>query len=124
MFRRPPRSTRTDTLFPYTTLFRSVRGDGAGDQHRHRDLPDRGRPRTPGRALAGALVPEAQLRRGDAQGQVPVTAVARIRGSDPAGSVHARARCEQAFGAVSARVSSGSESVFIRMEVLRERVWR
>src|SRR3546814_12135655 len=27
MIRRPPRSTRTDTLFPYTTLFRS--GDGA-----------------------------------------------------------------------------------------------
>src|SRR3546814_7499792 len=25
MTRRPPRSTRTDTLFPYTTLFRSVR---------------------------------------------------------------------------------------------------
>src|SRR3546814_9158515 len=40
MIRRPPRSTRTDTLFPYTTLFRSleacwtpeqVRGDGAGE---------------------------------------------------------------------------------------------
>src|SRR3546814_8620938 len=34
MIRRPPRSTRTDTLFPYTTLFRSLvqwalaRGDG------------------------------------------------------------------------------------------------
>src|SRR3546814_3330220 len=27
MIRRPPRSTRTDTLFPYTTLFRSL-GDG------------------------------------------------------------------------------------------------
>src|SRR3546814_1787842 len=26
MKRRPPRSTRTDTLFPYTTLFRSERG--------------------------------------------------------------------------------------------------
>src|SRR3546814_12221252 len=26
MIRRPPRSTRTDTLFPYTTLFRSVAG--------------------------------------------------------------------------------------------------
>src|SRR3546814_4006742 len=26
MLRRPPRSTRTDTLFPYTTLFRSNRG--------------------------------------------------------------------------------------------------
>src|SRR3546814_6930732 len=38
MIRRPPRSTRTDTLFPYTTLFRSLlrldlvahRGDGVG----------------------------------------------------------------------------------------------
>src|SRR3546814_10552142 len=30
MIRRPPRSTRTDTLFPYTTLFRSVMGDLAG----------------------------------------------------------------------------------------------
>src|SRR3546814_20322317 len=33
MIRRPPRSTRTDTLFPYTTLFRSDQlrqDDGAG----------------------------------------------------------------------------------------------
>src|SRR3546814_1775660 len=29
MIRRPPRSTRTDTLFPYTTLVRSVPVDGA-----------------------------------------------------------------------------------------------
>src|SRR3546814_8084608 len=29
MIRRPPRSTRTDTLFPYTTLFRSARVAGA-----------------------------------------------------------------------------------------------
>src|SRR3546814_8233021 len=29
MIRRPPRSTRTDTLFPYTTLFRSDRGRGS-----------------------------------------------------------------------------------------------
>src|SRR3546814_16931607 len=28
MLRPPPRSTRTDTLFPYTTLFRSLRADG------------------------------------------------------------------------------------------------
>src|SRR3546814_6182340 len=28
MIRRPPRSTRTDTLFPYTTLFRSSRPPG------------------------------------------------------------------------------------------------
>src|SRR3546814_2521706 len=43
MIRRPPRSTRTDTLFPYTTLFRSLAlrvGRGlerahAGGAHRH-----------------------------------------------------------------------------------------
>src|SRR3546814_2537687 len=34
MVRRPPRSTRTDTLFPYTTLFRSVAGQRA-QQRRH-----------------------------------------------------------------------------------------
>src|SRR3546814_11884816 len=32
MIRRPPRSTRTDTLFPYTTLFRSSNARGAFDQ--------------------------------------------------------------------------------------------
>src|SRR3546814_2574071 len=51
MIRRPPRSTRTDTLFPYTTLFRSlaaaeprnveVHADDAepriADAHRRRD---------------------------------------------------------------------------------------
>src|SRR3546814_2481741 len=29
MIRRPPRSTRTDTLFPYTTLFRSAAAQGS-----------------------------------------------------------------------------------------------
>src|SRR3546814_5855853 len=29
MIRRPPRSTRTDTLFPYTTLFRAEGGGGS-----------------------------------------------------------------------------------------------
>src|SRR3546814_3193171 len=36
MFRRPPRSTRTDTLFPYTTLFRS---GGDVDRGLHQHLP-------------------------------------------------------------------------------------
>src|SRR3546814_12410753 len=39
MLRRPPRSTRTDTLFPYTTPFRSI-GE-AVRQHRHHDEPRR-----------------------------------------------------------------------------------
>src|SRR3546814_15091753 len=32
MIRRPPRSTRTDTLFPYTTLFRSLTAPAVGAQ--------------------------------------------------------------------------------------------
>src|SRR3546814_21195464 len=41
MIRRPPRSTRTDTLFPYTTLFRSMRDvdDHALRRHRLDHLP-------------------------------------------------------------------------------------
>src|SRR3546814_20321414 len=52
MIRRPPRSTRTDTLFPYTTLFRSAGRKAAAAEYRradfdtdldavHRTLPDR-----------------------------------------------------------------------------------
>src|SRR3546814_2439281 len=37
MIRRPPRSTRTDTLFPYTTLFRSL-GEVLQEQRVHRTL--------------------------------------------------------------------------------------
>src|SRR3546814_7060458 len=36
MIRRPPRSTRTDTLFPYTTLFRSVSVQRAHQARRRR----------------------------------------------------------------------------------------
>src|SRR3546814_19204217 len=46
MIRRPPRSTRTDTLFPYTTLFRSL---GAGDRQQY--------------GLFASLVVDAQRRR-------------------------------------------------------------
>src|SRR3546814_7027912 len=49
MIRRPPRSTRTDTLFPYTTLFRS------------RDAPGRAEclPSHPGRRLLAASSPRS-----------------------------------------------------------------
>src|SRR3546814_7898903 len=46
MIRRPPRSTRTDTLFPYTTLFRSYLARGRSRP----DPQDFGRART----IAGA----------------------------------------------------------------------
>src|SRR3546814_4003442 len=53
MIRRPPRSTRTDTLFPYTTLFRSREFDDAvapvgiepGDARNGLDAPGEPAPR-------------------------------------------------------------------------------
>src|SRR3546814_18151260 len=44
MIRRPPRSTRTDTLFPYTTLFRSQGQPGAKrceTEYEQQDSPDK-----------------------------------------------------------------------------------
>src|SRR3546814_1487531 len=43
MIRRPPRSTRTDTLFPYTTLFRSLIRRGTAGQSRPAALDVSGR---------------------------------------------------------------------------------
>src|SRR3546814_14696242 len=75
MIRRPPRSTRTDTLFPYTTLFRSARrtppvpspsargggtisaprtgGDSGTGAGRPQKIPASARPRPPTSGAAG-----------------------------------------------------------------------
>src|SRR3546814_2190612 len=45
MIRRPPRSTRTDTLFPYTTLFRSIKPQGVLNHAPLRDIRPRPEPR-------------------------------------------------------------------------------
>src|SRR3546814_9902101 len=50
MIRRPPRSTRTDTLFPYTTLFRSVRQTQGAAACIHQQCGRSG----PASAIAGA----------------------------------------------------------------------
>src|SRR3546814_14182166 len=63
MIRRPPRSTRTDTLFPYTTLFRSQElktslGDWVGYQIR---FNDRSGPNTAVKLMTdGILLAETQ----------------------------------------------------------------
>src|SRR3546814_1016972 len=54
MIRRPPRSTRTDTLFPYTTLFRSGRQAPLWPQG---GRTGRRRGRRPQRAYAGGFPP-------------------------------------------------------------------
>src|SRR3546814_10273026 len=56
MIRRPPRSTRTDTLFPYTTLFRSAGYDLRGQSPR---------PPAAGNSARVGWIGERDLRRGD-----------------------------------------------------------
>src|SRR3546814_17220860 len=80
MIRRPPRSTRTDTLFPYTTLFRSdrrehVQGVGARAAPGGRDRPAQGRydPEHQG----GAMSLPSRLREGSGEGLLQAAATNR-----------------------------------------------
>src|SRR3546814_3457506 len=52
MILRPPRSTRTDTLFPYTTLFRSCRPSASARTTRKIEVPPRSR--------SGAAAPQSR----------------------------------------------------------------
>src|SRR3546814_9938884 len=89
MIRRPPRSTRTDTLFPYTTLFRSRgvgwirRSQGRRCAHlcaewrreaaqRRWPAPVQGRGDRRGRLRAHHTPARNRAARGDDQGQVTV----------------------------------------------------
>src|SRR6056297_4153749 len=93
MIRRPPRSTRTDTLFPYTTLFRSLRGAAQS-----------GAPAGGSREHAPALGAERAVLRVVAD---PAADRAHDGPSRPAGDV---ARCRdqpEVRGEVSARGLSG-----------------
>src|SRR3546814_14738060 len=77
MIRRPPRSTRTDTLFPYTTLFRSHRIGGiekkAGTGNieyspaNHQEMTDLRRDK-----VAGIAIPDQQVDLGDPSGKLVV----------------------------------------------------
>src|SRR3546814_14576685 len=74
MIRRPPRSTRTDTLFPYTTLFRSRPADRSGRAWRAG-----GRLRRDGSGLS--RIADGDLQHPRAEG-VPVGAHGVLRGAD------------------------------------------
>src|SRR3546814_20888698 len=82
MTRRPPRPTRTDTLFPYTTLFRSGRRQCAAQE--------------PGRTAARDDLPACQPCAGPVAADNPFTLPddefsAAARRSDPAGDRHGAA---------------------------------
>src|SRR3546814_1498431 len=79
MIRRPPRSTRTDTLFPYTTLFRS---DGACARLLWRELNGALGKRPSVEAHHVDAVCEVEVARGflDHEGGVPKGCLRRLRG--------------------------------------------
>src|SRR3546814_117987 len=62
MIRRPPGSTRTDTLFPYTTLFRSPRRQRRAADSCRADLSRRRAPRHRDNREAGGLRPRSSYR--------------------------------------------------------------
>src|SRR3546814_1776328 len=80
MIRRPPRSTRTDTLFPYTTLFRSRdeadRGEGdAGDRQSPGKLAERQQPGVMPLPFPKPI--EAEERKPEEQSQIAIKREAR-----------------------------------------------
>src|SRR3546814_4928908 len=86
MIRRPPRSTRTDTLFPYTTLFRS-NADHFGRQPEIRI------------AFAGRIAQHAQLAdRGLQAGGADQGAVRFGDAADALDRLHLRQRAQQRIG--------------------------
>src|SRR3546814_16016550 len=97
MIRRPPRSTRTDTLFPYTTLFRSERAltsSAASRTAGEADLID-------GKAFAAGLtarVAAAVTGLKAEHGLTPGLAVVLV-GEDPASQVYVRSKARQTVAA-------------------------
>src|SRR3546814_15625802 len=71
MTRRPPRSTRTDTLFPYTTLFRSGAGAARLVERQQGDM---------GLGMGSRRLQLDEI--GDARGQMHAEAAVRRRGED------------------------------------------
>src|SRR3546814_12356945 len=64
MIRRPPRSTRTDTLYPYTTLFRSRVGEQRIGLCLDRGIERRQRARGIGRSIRKRMAEARPRRRG------------------------------------------------------------
>src|SRR3546814_18776415 len=97
MIRRPPRSTRTDTLFPYTTLFRSRKSSGdAPSQQHHRP-----------QAIAGFEDERYRTRAGD---DLRITASVGADGRVRARVASSSGRSRRASGDASGQRDGGSRS--------------
>src|SRR3546814_10153108 len=95
MIRRPPRATRTDTRFPYTTLFRSTTGREVIDVSAKQimasakrpavaNTPAAGRPRASAAALVGHGATAQRSNAGTADIRVPPVGKPQTNGAAPA----------------------------------------
>src|SRR3546814_10704130 len=103
MIRRPPRSTRTDTLFPYTTLFRS-REVLPRPAHCCASLPERTRPR-PGRSAEAKAIAHVEAREPMKEAYRSTGIFAFVRAVE-AGSFSAAARYSGTTDRKSTRLNS------------------
>src|SRR3546814_10927714 len=92
MIRRPPRSTRTDTLFPYTTLFRSPQQVARIEQERAADAEHEVQPRHQRIAVLAEVQGIGRRQRG----VVGCAPARQLRGEQPAGVGVQRHRTERA----------------------------
>src|SRR3546814_11036655 len=112
MLLRPPRSTRTDTLVPYTTLFRSRVNPGVGatralDQHAlAAEAPDRLLQGRLHRGAVGLALPADEVGAVILDGDL----VARHGSTVPAGSAKPRKKASIGIGALPARCTVSTRS--------------
>src|SRR3546814_7111606 len=120
MIRRPPRSTRTDTLFPYTTLFRS-REVLPRPAHCCASLPERTRPR-PGRSAEAKAIAHVEAREPMKEAYRSTGIFAFVRAVE-AGSFSAAARYSgthtSAVSQVLARLEPQLQTKFIDRKTTR-----
>src|SRR3546814_15561432 len=136
MVRRPPRSTRTDTLFPYTTLFRSFPANGEHAGGRAREIPDQAAPRgrhhhgVPGKTVIKALLVVDCEARGllvmEWAARLPLAAGAGDlhRAADQRGKRRARAQLVEELGREHRLFRPALADVEIGRASRRERVWQ
>src|SRR3546814_10285104 len=111
MIRRPPRSTRTDTLFPYTTLFRSRGGAGADRPGLSQTVAARERSPDP-RFLSAAACARKRLWRLRHQGRA-----ARREPAEPHRCAdHRRARAEALSAGHRRHAAAGTGDLALRSE--------
>src|SRR3546814_4728728 len=92
MILRPPRSTRTDTLFPYTTLFRSIEWQTVANKGGNGHIVDSGDFKIGGFALGvltGHLRPDGNTEPGSTKAGGDANGLAKVRAQ---GLKHLRAK--------------------------------